>query len=74
MDMSFLNQKFQGKKTYAAAALAVCSGAMAYFSGDASLMTALQLVFTGIMGATLRSGISTEVRCLADCPECKARG
>lgn len=47
----------KGYKTYIVAALAVLSAAASYLVGDMSLQDALQLAFTGLIGATLRNGI-----------------
>lgn len=55
---SMLNEKFKGRKTYVTAIVAVASAVVAYFSGEATLMAALQLAFTGIIGATLRSSVA----------------
>lgn len=47
----------KGYKTYIVAALAVISAAASYLVGDIPLSDALQLAFTGLIGATLRNGI-----------------
>ncbi len=57
--ITILNQKFKGKKTYAAAIAAVLSAAITFFMGESTIMEALQLGVTGIIGATLRSGIDS---------------
>lgn len=63
--LALLNQKFKGKKTHAAAVIAICSALLAFFSGDATLLQALQLGFTGLFASTIRSGVANEVACLA---------
>jgi hypothetical protein len=47
----------KGYKTYIAAGLAVLTAAAGYLAGDMSLSDAVQLAFTGAIGAFLRSGI-----------------
>lgn len=49
---------FSGKKTYIAAAVAVVSAIGAYLSGDTSLIDALQLGFTAVIGAFVRHGVA----------------
>lgn len=46
-----------GKKTYITAVVAIVAAAGAYLSGDADLMSTLQLVFTALLGAFVRNGI-----------------
>ncbi len=48
-----------GKKTYLAAVAAVLSAAGGYLSGDITIAAAIQLAFTGILAATLRSGVAS---------------
>lgn len=47
----------KGYKTYVTAALAVLTAASAYLTGEATLMQTAQLVFTAIMGATVRNAV-----------------
>ena len=53
---------FKGKKTYITAALAVITAIAAYLTGDATLAEAIQLGVTAILGATIRSGITSEAK------------
>lgn len=48
----------KGKKTYIAAALAVLAAGLSYVQGDATLIQAAQLAFTGLIGAFLRAGVA----------------
>lgn len=48
----------KGKKTYLFAGLAVITAAVQYLVGDIGLADALQLAFSGVIGATIRHGIS----------------
>lgn len=50
--------KLSGYKTYLAAALAVLTAVVAYANGEANLADALQLAFTGAIGAFLRAGVA----------------
>lgn len=56
-----LNQKFKGQKTYITALIAVLSAIIAYFSGEATLLAAIQLAATGILAASVRSGIKADL-------------
>ena len=47
-----------GYKTSITAAVAVIGGIAAYLTGDASLVQTAQLVFTAVLGATIRHGVS----------------
>lgn len=49
-----------GYKTYITAALAVASAVAAYLTGEAALADTLQLVFTAILGATIRAGVKSD--------------
>jgi len=49
---------FAGYKTYITAALAVLTAVASYLVGEASIMQAAQLVFTAMIGAFVRHGIS----------------
>ncbi len=51
---------FKGFKTYITAAIAVITAAAAYLTGEASLTETLQLVFTALMGAFIRSGVKAD--------------
>ncbi len=59
--LALLNGKAKGKKTYAAAVAAVAAALVAYLAGDATVLEALQLAFTGLLAGTLRSGINEVV-------------
>ena len=50
---------FSGYKTYILAGLTGLGAIAHYLVGDADLASTIQLVVTALMGATLRSGIST---------------
>lgn len=52
--------KFQGKKTYITAGLAVLGAIASYLTGDLALAEASQLILTAVLGATLRNGIATK--------------
>lgn len=52
---------FKGKKTYIVALLAVASAGYAYVTGQADGVSAIQLAITGVLGATLRSGVNSAV-------------
>lgn len=66
-----LNEKFKGKKTYAAAFAAISAAILSYLSGEATLLSAMQLAFTGLMGATIRAGVTSDIACLGEkCPTC----
>lgn len=47
----------KGYKTYITAGLAVLTAAAGYLTGDISFADALQLGFTGAIGAFVRNGI-----------------
>lgn len=49
-----------GYKTYITAGVAVVSAVAMYLTGEDTLAQAIQLVVTAILGATIRSGITTE--------------
>jgi hypothetical protein len=51
--------KHEGKKTYAAAIVAIVGAATAMWLGEVSVADGVQLILTAIIGATLRSGIDT---------------
>ena len=57
--ISILNEKFKGKKTYATAIAAILSAAITFFMGESTVMEALQLGITGVLGVTLRSGMDS---------------
>ena len=59
--LALLNQKFKGKKTYAAAIAAIAAAVVSYLAGDSTVLEALQLAFTGLLAGTLRSGIADTV-------------
>ena len=50
----------KGKKTYITAGVAIITAAATYLTGDATLSDTIQLVITAILGATIRSGVTTE--------------
>lgn len=50
----------KGYKTYITAFVAVVGAVAAYLVGDVSLVDAGQLVLTAVLGAAIRSGITTE--------------
>jgi hypothetical protein len=52
---------FKGKKTYIMAALAVITAIATYLTGDITIAEASQISLTAILGATVRSGVTTEV-------------
>lgn len=52
--LGLMNEKFKGKKTYAAAFAAISSAILAFLAGEATVIEAIQLGFTGLMGGTLR--------------------
>ena len=47
----------KGYKTYITAGVAVVTALGAYLTKDATLMQTLQLVFTAVMGATVRNAV-----------------
>ncbi len=47
----------KGYKTYITAGIAVITALGAYATGDATLMQTLQLLFTAVMGATVRNAV-----------------
>lgn len=49
---------FKGYKTYITAGLAVVSAVAAYLVGDATIIQTAQLVFTALLAAFVRNGIS----------------
>jgi hypothetical protein len=51
-----------GKKTYIVAITTILSAIGSYLVGDASLATTIQFVVTAVLGMTIRSGITTEVK------------
>ncbi len=51
----------KGHKTYITAVVAVLTAIAAYIVGDASLIDTIQLVVLATLGATLRSGLKTEI-------------
>lgn len=53
-----LKETFKGKKTYTTAIVAILTAALAYFSGESTLMAALELAFTGAIGMTLRASVT----------------
>jgi hypothetical protein len=59
--LDILNQTFKGKKTYATAAAAIMTALITYLSGEATMMAALELAFTGILSMTIRNSVSTAV-------------
>ena len=48
----------KGYKTYVTAAVAVVTAIGAYLTKDATLMQTAQLIFTAIMGASVRNAIT----------------
>ena len=52
--------KIQGKKTYMTAIAAVLTAIAGYLTGEVQLAAALQLGFTGAIGAFVRNGIKTD--------------
>lgn len=50
----------KGYKTYITAGIAVLTAVAGYLTGETSLTDALQLGFTAIMGAFIRSGIKAD--------------
>lgn len=50
----------KGYKTYITAGVAVLGAIAAYLVGDVGLADTAQIVLTAILGATIRSGVSTE--------------
>lgn len=50
----------EGKKTYITAGMGALGFIVAYLLGDIELGSAINGVFTAIIGATLRRGIKTE--------------
>ena len=59
--MNALLAKFNGKKTYITAFVAVSSALASYFMGDATLFQTIQVALTAILGATLRHGLATDI-------------
>jgi len=49
-----------GYKTYITAAIAILTAIGAYLAGEAELASTLQLVFTALMGAFIRSGVKAD--------------
>lgn len=47
-----------GKKTYITAGVAVITAVAAYLTGDATAIQTAQLVFTALLGAFVRHGVS----------------
>lgn len=58
--METLRNALRGKKTYLTALVSVLSAIAAYLVGDLSIPEAAQIVLTAVLGATLRSGMTTE--------------
>lgn len=50
--------KLSGLKTYIAGALAVLTAVVAYANGEATVIEAAQLAFTGLVGVFLRAGVA----------------
>lgn len=48
----------KGKKTYITAFLAIATAVGAYLGGDATAIETAQLVFTALIGAFVRNGVS----------------
>lgn len=51
-----------GYKTYITAGLAVLAAIAGYLTGDATLAEAIQLSVTAVLGATIRSGVSSTAK------------
>jgi len=51
-----------GYKTYITAGVTVISAVAGYLVGDLAMADAAQLVVTAVLGATIRSGVSSEKR------------
>jgi hypothetical protein len=55
----------KGKKTYVTAALTILGAVGGYLTGDLTLAAAAQLVVTALLGAFIRSGVTTEAEKIA---------
>jgi hypothetical protein len=53
---------FAGYKTYITAGVAVIAAVAAYLTGDADLMQTANLVFTALMAAFIRNGVTAETK------------
>ena len=51
-----------GYKTYVLAGVAVIGAIASYLVGDASLQDAIQIGLTAVIGATVRAGVTSEVK------------
>lgn len=60
----WLAQTFPGKKTYAAAIVAILGSAITYFMGEATLGSAINTGLIGALGAMLRAGVAFEAECI----------
>lgn len=60
--MALGNGILSGKKTYIVAGLGALGYVAAYLTGDMSLVDAIQGMFTAILGATIRAGVTSEVK------------
>lgn len=49
-----------GKKTYITGVLGILAAVGAYLSGDASLVDAIQLGITSLLGMTIRSAVGSK--------------
>lgn len=58
--IAFMNQKFEGKKTYTTAIVTILSALLAYFGGELTMFETLQLVIPAVLGASIRHGLKTE--------------
>lgn len=56
----------KGYKTYVTAGVAVIAAVAAYLVGDVGLADTIQIVVTAVLGATIRSGVTSEAKKLSD--------
>jgi type IV secretory pathway VirB2 component (pilin) len=60
MNISNIITFMTGKKTYSASVISIATVVLAYLSGQASLIDALQIIVPAILAATMRSAIKSE--------------
>lgn len=60
--LSVLNQKFQGKKTYATAIVTILGALLAFFNGDITVLQGLELSVPALLGMFIRNGVTTEIQ------------
>jgi hypothetical protein len=58
MNIATILSIFSGKKTYSAGIVAILTAALAYASGEANIIDALQIIVPAILAMTLRHGMT----------------